>query len=44
MKPNNGVVVKLGDIPLIRLIPTVDRDKVDQPSVMTELSEKAKET
>ena len=39
-----GVVAKLGGIPPIRLIPTVDEDKESQPSVTIKLAEKAKET
>ena len=35
-----GIVAKLGGIPPIRLIPTVDEDKDSQPSVTIKLAEK----
>ena len=39
-----GVVAKLGGIPPIWLIPTVDNENVEQPSVMIKLAKKTKET
>ena len=38
------IVAKLGGIPPIWLIPTVDDEKVEQPSVTVKLAKKTKET
>jgi len=39
-----GVIAKLGGLPPIWLLPTIDNDNVNQPSVMIKLAEKSKET